>query len=139
MSHPTTELRRLQDIDHVEDLIAAIGPMNCTPGWIPRASPLMWPVTASGFVPAHWRYADIRPALVVAGRVIGTDQAERRNFVLRNPIAGNDFATTRTLVGAYQSILPGEKARSNRHSSHALRVILESKGSYSIVNGKKHP
>ena len=59
--------------------------------------------------------------------------------MLRNPIPGNDFATTRTLVGAYQSILPGEKARSHRHSSHALRVIIEARGSYSVVNGKKHP
>ncbi len=139
MSNSTMDLPRLQAIERVEDLIDAIGPMNCTPGWIPRASPLMWPVTKSQFVPAHWKYAEIRPALEVAGRVIGTDQAERRNFVLRNPIPGNDFATTRTLVGAYQSILPGEKARSHRHASHALRVILESRGSYSIVNGKKHP
>src|SRR5205085_3232578 len=85
------------------------------------------------------RYSEIRPALLAAGRVIGTDLAERRNFVLRNPIAGNDFATTRTLVGAYQSILPGERARSHRHSSHALRIIIESHGSYSVVNGKRHP
>lgn len=138
MSYPTVDLEQLRSIQHVDDLVKAIGSMHCTPGWIPRASPLMWPVTTSKFVPVHWRYADIRPALEVAGRVIGTDRAERRNFVLRNPIEGNDFATTRTLVGAYQSILPGEKARSHRHSSHALRVILESRGSYSIVNGKKH-
>lgn len=99
----------------------------------------MWATPRSRFVPAHWRYAEMRSALVAAGRVIGTDLAERRNFILRNPIPGNDFATTRTLVGAYQSILPGEKARSHRHSSHALRVIIESHGSYSVVNGKRHP
>lgn len=51
----------------------------------------------------------------------------------------NDFATTRTLVGAYQSILPGERARTHRHSAHALRVIMESRGSYSVVNGEKTP
>src|SRR4051812_4376602 len=129
----------LQHIGDVDDLIRVIGAYNCTPGWVPRAQPLMWPAAASSFVPVHWRYSEIRPALLAAGRVIGTDLAERRNFVLRNPIAGNDFATTRTLVGAYQSILPGERARSHRHSSHALRIIIESHGSYSVVNGKRHP
>lgn len=129
---------RYEQITHVDDLVRAIDDHHCTPGWIRRAQPLMWPTPRSRFVPVHWRYAEMRPALVAAGRVIGTDLAERRNFVLRNPIPGNDFATTSTLVGAYQSILPGEKARSHRHSSHAMRVIIESRGSYSVVNGKRH-
>jgi gentisate 1,2-dioxygenase len=34
-------------------------------------------------------------------------------------------------------ILPGEHAPSHRHSSHALRVIIDGKGSYSIVDGEK--
>src|SRR4051812_42049765 len=126
------------DIQSTGDLIRNIEDRNCTPGWIARPKPLMWPTAASTFVPAHWRYAEIRPALVAAGRVIGTDLAERRNFVLRNPRPGNDFATTNTLVAAYQSILPGERARSHRHSSHAMRIIIESRGSYSVVNGKRH-
>ena len=45
----------------------------------------------------------------------------------------------RTLICAYQSILPGEKARSHRHAPHALRVILDAKGAFSIVDGDKHP
>ena len=130
---------RYDAIRDVGELVRAIDAQNCTPGWVPRKQPLFWPAPRSHFVPVHWRYSEIRPALLAAGRVIGTDLAERRNFVLRNPIEGNDFATTRTLVGAYQSILPGEKARSHRHSAHALRVILESRGSYSVVNGKQHP
>lgn len=125
-------------IKNVDELVRTIDAEHCTPGWVPRQQPLMWPRPKSAFQPVHWRYAEIRPALVAAGRLIGTDLAERRNFVLRNPIAGNDFATTNTLVGAYQSILPGERARSHRHSSHALRIILESRGSYSIVNGRRH-
>src|SRR5712691_3128136 len=36
-------------------------------------------------------------------------------------------------------ILPGEVAPSHRHSSHALRVIIDGRGSYSIVNGQKIP
>ncbi|UUZ74170.1 cupin domain-containing protein [Polaromonas sp. P1(28)-8] len=99
----------------------------------------MWREAKSEFKPAHWQYARIRPALVAAGRVIGTDLAERRNFILRNSAPDAGLATTRTLIGAYQSILPGERARAHRHAPHALRVILESRGSYSIVNGRKHP
>src|SRR5438270_13977743 len=76
----------------VDDLVRAIDRQNCTPGWVPRQQPLMWPTAQSRFVAAHWRYAEIRPALLAAGRVIGTDLAERRNFVLRNPIPGNDLA-----------------------------------------------
>lgn len=139
MSEVLEASARYDAIRDVDELVRAIDAQNCTPGWVPRKQPLFWPAPRSHFVPVHWRYAEIRPALLAAGRVIGTDLAERRNFVLRNPIDGNDFATTRTLVGAYQSILPGEKARSHRHSAHALRVILESRGSYSIVNGKQHP
>lgn len=133
--HPDFDSARLSEIDA---LIRAIGARNCTPGWLQRHKPLMWPQPVSTYVPAHWRYADIRPALVSAGRLIGTDLAERRNFVLRNPIPGNDFATTNTLVGAYQSILPGEHARAHRHASHAMRVIIEAQGSYSVVDGKRH-
>lgn len=135
-SHPNQSYNALHSVD---ELVRAIDAQHCTPGWVPRQQPLMWSRAQSKFQPVHWRYAEMRPALVAAGRLIGTDLAERRNFVLRNPIEGNDFATTNTLVGAYQSILPGEHARSHRHSSHALRVILESQGSYSIVNGRRHP
>jgi len=87
----------------------------------------------------HWRYDDCRRGLDAAGRLVNTDLAERRNFVMRNPVEGNQFATTRTLVSAYQMILPGEKARSHRHAPHALRVILDSEGGFSTVDGEKTP
>jgi gentisate 1,2-dioxygenase len=127
------------DPTSVADLIQRIAEQNCIPGWIRHTPPLMWSAPQSQLVPAHWRYANIKPAMQAAGRLIGTDQAERRNFILRNPAPGNGFGTTRTLIGAYQSILPGERARTHRHSPHALRVILESRGSYSVVDGHKHP
>ncbi|HWL29385.1 MAG TPA: cupin domain-containing protein [Burkholderiaceae bacterium] len=137
MSSVTAE--RFATIDRIEDLIDAIGEHACTPGWIPRQCPILWDRPQSRMQPMHWNYRMIQPALQAAGRLIGTDLAERRNFVLRNPVRGNEFATTTTLVGAYQSILPGERARSHRHAPHALRVILDAQGAYSIVNGQKHP
>ena len=130
------ELARLPSLDA---LVEAIGRSNMTPGWIRRERPILYPEMRSQFVPALWRYEEAKAAMQAAGRLIGTDLAERRNFVLRNPIPGNSYATLRTMVCAYQSILPGEKARSHRHAPHALRVILESRGSYSVVDGHKHP
>lgn len=121
------------------ELEQSVGRLNLTPGWIPRTKPLLWSKMLSEFVPAHWRWNDARVALNAAARVISTELAERRNLIMRNPVLDNDFATLRTMVCAYQTILPGEKARSHRHVSHAMRVILESRGSYSIVNGEKHP
>jgi gentisate 1,2-dioxygenase len=135
-SNVIDELRRLPSLDALQ---AALGERNMTPGWIHRAKPILWHEMRSEFVPAHWRYAEAKAGMQAAGRLIGTDLAERRNFVMRNPVPGNDIATLRTLICAYQSILPGEKARSHRHAPHALRVILESRGSYSVVNGHKHP
>ena len=130
------ELRALPSLDR---LISEIGARNMTPGWIRRQKPILWPEMRSEFLPAQWRYAEAKAAMIAAGRLIGTDLAERRNFVMRNPLPGNDYATLRTLVCAYQSIMPGEKARSHRHAPHALRVILESRGSYSTVQGEKTP
>ena len=129
-------LSRLQSLDQ---LMTELDARAMTPGWIPRKKPILSPEMHSEFVPAQWRYAEAKAAMLSAGRLIGTDLAERRNFVMRNPIPGNDIATLRTLICAYQSILPGERARSHRHAPHALRVILESRGSYSIVDGVKHP
>ena len=130
---------RLDELSSLDELVSAIGSRAMTPGWIRRARPILYPEMRSAFVPMLWRYDEAKAAMKSAGRLIGTDLAERRNFVLRNPIPGNDYATLRTLVCAYQSILPGEKARSHRHAPHALRVILEARGSYSVVNGHKHP
>ena len=129
----------LPGMDTLPGLENSVGSLNLTPGWIRRAKPLLWPQMKSDFVPAHWKWRDARAALNAASRVISTELAERRNLILRNPVPGNDFATLRTMVCAYQTILPGEKARSHRHVPHAMRVILESRGSYSIVNGEKHP
>jgi gentisate 1,2-dioxygenase len=90
-------------------------------------------------LPQHWSYAEAHDALEAAGDLIDVEKAERRNLILRNAMPGNDWATSRTLVCAYQMILPGEVAPSHRHTSNALRVIIDGTGSYSIVDGDKMP
>ncbi len=121
------------------ELEATIESLSMTPGWIKRDVPLLWKEMQSQFVPAQWKYAQARELMVQAARELGTDVAERRNFVMRNPIPGNDFSTLRTIICAYQTMLPGEIAMSHRHAPHAMRVMLDSNGAYSIVNGHKHP
>ena len=120
-------------------LYEAAGAVNFTPGWIPRNKPVLWAEPRPQFLPAHWSYEDAKAGLDAAGRLIDVTLAERRNLIMRNPAPIAGFETSRTLVAAYQMILPGEHAPSHRHSSHALRVIIDGKGSYSIVDGEKTP
>lgn len=93
----------------------------------------------SEFRPARWRYAEVRAMLAEAGELLDPEFAERRTLVLRNPKPDNDWATSRTLVCAYQMILPGEIAPSHRHTSNALRLIIDGEGTYSVVNGVRMP
>ena len=131
-------LRKAKSLD---ELYGRLDGPSLTPGWIDskRKTPILRRAPYTEFKPAHWSYATAHAGLEAAGRLIDTHLAERRNLVMRNPIEGNEFSTTRTQVCAYQSMLPGEKARSHRHSPHALRVILDAEGAYSIVDGEKHP
>lgn len=121
------------------DLYDAIEPLNLTPGWIERDQPIMGSKARSEFLPGFWRYSEARAALESAGDLIDVELAERRNLILRNPRPQTEWATSRTLVCAYQMILPGESAPSHRHTSNALRVIIEGTGAYSIVDGEKMP
>ncbi|MFL5068486.1 MAG: cupin domain-containing protein, partial [Xanthobacteraceae bacterium] len=71
-----------------------------------------------------------------AGRLINTELAERRNLILFNPAEGNTYGTVRTIVAAYQMIMPGEWVRVHRHTPNALRLILDAEpGTYTEVDG----
>ncbi len=132
-------LKTISKVSSLELLYQELLRFDVTPGWVDRELPILWDEPRSKFVPARWRYTEMKAAIDAAGRLIDVSLAERRNLVLRNPIADNNFATTNTLVCAYQMLLPGEKARSHRHAPHALRVILDATDSYTIVNGVKTP
>jgi gentisate 1,2-dioxygenase len=108
-------------------------------GWA-KPTPSIYPQPKQSFIPAHWHYADARAALHAAGRLVGTEWAERRNLIMANPIPGNDYATVSTLVGAYQMVKGGETARSHRHTPNAMRVVIEAaENTFTIVDGKKIP
>lgn len=62
---------------------------------------------------------------------------ERRAMQLFNPGLNGQWATTPTLIAAVQVLLPGEIARSHRHSPSAIRFILQGNGAYTAVEGEK--
>ena len=106
-----------------------------SPGWAKR-EPQMWAEPRRRFVPTVWRYREALDALTKATEFVSTEFAERRNLILVNPIENNIYPTCRHLVAAYQLVLPGETARSHRHSPNALRLVLDAtEGVYTLVDG----
>lgn len=133
----TTHAGRITAAPSLDALYALLQGVGMGAGWN-KPAPSLWSEPRKTFWPAHWRYAEAKAALDTAGRLMTTENAERRNLVLTNPMPGNRYATTRTLVVAYQMLMPGERARSHRHSPNALRLVLDAEpGAYTIVDGQR--
>ena len=111
------------------------------PGWAPRpGGPSMWAEPRPDLLPEHWSYASARDLLSRSAPLLTMEQTERRNVIMVNPAEGNHYPTTLTHVLAYQMILPGEHARTHRHSPHAGRLVIEADaGTYTVVDGAKVP
>ena len=128
----THSLTTIDDLSVLNDRLA---PLSFRAGWN-KAEPSLWAEPRTDFVPFHWRWDEAKAGLDTAGRLIDTELAERRNLFLVNPHPGNHYATLRTLVCAYQMILPGERARSHGHTPHALRFVLDApEAVYTVVDG----
>lgn len=125
-----------KNLDTLEALYQAFDGLNVEGGWHRRA-PALWPEPRKNFVPFRWRYSDVKPILDAAGHLVDHAMADRRNLTMTNPVEGNLYATVRTMVAAYQLIKPGETADAHRHTPNALRIILEGKGTYTVVNGTR--
>ena len=98
---------------------------------------LVTAVPAPRCVPAHWRYADVRPYVMEACGLISTEEAERRVMVLENPGLPGQSRITQSLFCGLQIILPGEVAPAHRHVASALRFIIEGKDAYTAVGGER--
>jgi len=108
-----------------------------SPGWAKR-KPQMWPQPAPVYVPAVWRYSEALQALHESTSFVSTELAERRNLIMVNPILDNIYPSCGNLVAAYQLVLPGETARSHRHTPNALRLVLDAApGLYTLVDGAR--
>jgi gentisate 1,2-dioxygenase len=135
-SRPAVDFESAQDLPAMYKLLDQVQAKN---GWA-KAVPVIVPEPRHPFVAHRWRYADMHAALHLAGRLVGTEWAERRNLIMANPFPGNDYATVPTLVGAYQMVKAGEKAQSHRHTPNAMRIVLEAAPrTFTIVEGLKVP
>ena len=126
----------LRSAGSLEELYRALATVDMGPGWN-KSTPSLYPSPKKKFPAAIWHYAQAKAALDAAGRLINTELAERRNLILANTGAGSDYATSTTLVSAYQMIMPGEHARSHRHTPNAVRMVVEGDGAWSAVDGEK--
>jgi gentisate 1,2-dioxygenase len=108
-THPTPQ--QLAHSGSLEELYQMLGSIGMGAGWA-KPTPSLWAEPKQTFQPHCWSYAQAKGALDAAGRLINTELAERRNLIMQNPAEG--YATSRTIVAAYQMIMPGEKARSHR-------------------------
>ena len=103
---------------------------------------LVPPQPTTSCVPALWRYRQMRPYLMEAGRIISAREAERRVLILENPGLRGASSITHSLYAGLQLILPGEVAASHRHTQSALRFVVEGEGAYTAVDGERttmHP
>ena len=119
----------------LQDFYAQLQAQHVTPAWISggiSTEPL------SQAIPYVWHWRDLRPQALRAAALVGTEQAERRVLRLHNPKLSGTSASN-TLVANIQIVMPGEIARAHRHSGSALRLIIEGKGGYTVVNGDRIP
>src|SRR5439155_367119 len=120
--------------EELQDYYAQLGAQHVTPAWIGGG---ISTEPRSEAVPHLWRWRDLRPQAMRAAELVGTQQAERRVLRLTNPKLPG--AASNTLVANIQIVMPGEIARAHRHSAAALRLIIEGRGGYTVVNGERVP
>jgi len=88
-------------------------------------------------VPVLWRYREMRPLVLRAGELVTTERAARRVVMLVNPGRRDVSACVGSLYTGIQIMLPGESASAHRHTSAALRFVMEGEGAYTVVDGEK--
>jgi gentisate 1,2-dioxygenase len=88
-------------------------------------------------VPALWRYSELRPMLMEAGKLITAREAARRVLILANPGLPGASRITGSLYAGLQLVLPGEDTPTHRHTASALRFVIETQGGYTAVDGER--
>lgn len=90
--------------------------------------------------PGHWSFPAVRPLLLRAGELTPVEKAERRVLVLSDPGRGaGAMQATSSIYLGLQLLLPGETAPAHVHTPSAVRIIVEGKGGFTVVDGEKLP
>jgi gentisate 1,2-dioxygenase len=120
------------------DYIDAMLSHNTLPLWPSLRALLPHDTPSRKTQPVRWRYADIRPNLLRAGELVPIEKAERRVLVLCNPGLGlESLKATPTIYVGLQLILPGETAPNHQHTPSAVRIAIEGRGAFTLVDGEK--
>jgi gentisate 1,2-dioxygenase len=89
-------------------------------------------------VPWLWHWEDLYGIAERAGELIPVERGgDRRAIALANPGQGGMPYATSTLWAAVQWLNGREVAPAHRHTSQAIRFIIDGAGSYSTVEGDK--
>ena len=87
-------------------------------------------------VPYQWKWS-LLESIVRESCIAVPVGDERRAMQLFNPGLHGEWATTNSLIAAVQVLMPGEVARSHRHTPSAIRFIMQGDGAYTAVEGEK--
>lgn len=121
------------ELDAYYDEIAALDAgalwnvANIIEPWEPRSSS----------VPMLWPYRKLRAHVLRSLELVTPERAGRRVVYLANPGRRDVAAAVGSLYTGLQVMSPGESASAHRHSTSALRFIMEGSGAYTIVDGHK--
>ena len=93
---------------------------------------------ASEAKPFLWKWDAVLRLTNEAGRLVPLERGgERRAVAMVNPGLPGKVAATDTLYIAIQLIHPGELAPPHRHTSSAIRFIVQGEGATTTVEGEK--
>lgn len=99
---------------------------------------IMGLVPTPSTVPWLWRYEDVYSIAERAGELVPVERGgDRRAIALANPGQNGMPYATATLWAAVQWLNGHEIAPAHRHTSQAIRFIIDGAGSYSTVEGDK--
>jgi gentisate 1,2-dioxygenase len=125
--------------DELQSFYREIDALNLAPLW-ESLHDLVTPEPVTPVLPVLWDFDGcLRSHLLQAGKLISAERAERRVLVLENPGLRGTTSATHSLYAGVQLVLPGEVARTHRHSQSAMRFVLESAGACTTVNGESIP
>jgi len=118
-----------------DDFYEAVGAASVAPLWRQVSGGAAGrPAT----LPPHvWTWETLAPLTERAATEVPMEDVERRVLTLRNPHRPTEGpGTLKNLVGALQTLLPGETARPHRHTGNALRFVMHGNGAETFVDGK---
>jgi len=123
--------------DKIEGLRADMRSARLTPLWELEAE-IMGLVPKPRTQPWLWRWDDLYDIAQRAGELVPVERGgDRRAIALSNPGQDGMPYATSTLWAAVQWLNGREVAPAHRHTSQAIRFIIDGAGSYSTVEGDK--